>query len=101
MKRYKTRDGVVLATVCGESLLVSASSLRGICPFVTVLNDSSAFLWNRLRNGASLAELENAVQTEYEIDDPLSVRTVIEAFLQRMSELNYLIMEDQGGSKDE
>ena len=50
MKRYKAREGVVLTSVCGESLLVSAAALRDICPFVTVLNDSSAFLWKQLQN---------------------------------------------------
>ena len=101
MKRYKTREGVVLTTVCGESLLVSASALRELCPFVTVLNDSSAFLWTQLRGGASIAELESAVQAEYEIDDPSVVRSVIGDFLRQMQELNYLIAEEQGENHEE
>ena len=90
MERYKTRVGVVLTCVCGEWLLVSASALRDRCPFVTVVNESSAFLWKRLQSGADAAELERAVREAYEIDDPETVRSVIEAFLQQMLELNYL-----------
>lgn len=90
MERYKTRVGVVLTCVCGEWLLVSASALRDRCPFVTVVNESSAFLWKRLQSGADAAELESAVREEYEIDDEETVRSVIEAFLQQMLELNYL-----------
>ena len=90
MERYKTRVGVVLTCVCGEWLLVSASTLKDLCPFVTVVNESSAFLWKRLQSGADAAELESAVREEYEIDDPETVRSVIEAFLQQMLELNYL-----------
>lgn len=101
MKRYKAREGVVLTTVCGESLLVSARALRDICPFVTVLNDSSAFLWSRLRVGASLMELENAVREEYEIDDPLTVRKVIEDFIRQMLELNYLLEEERRENHEE
>ena len=90
MERYKTRVGVVLTCVCGEWLLVSASALRDRCPFVTVVNESSAFLWKQLQSGADAAELESAVREEYEIDDPETVRSVIEAFLRQMLELNYL-----------
>ena len=94
MERYKTRAGVVLTCVCGEWLLVSAAALRGLCPFVTVVNESSAFLWKRLQSGADAEELERAVREEYEIEEPETVRSVIEAFLQQMLELNYLIAED-------
>lgn len=97
MKRYKAREGVVLTSVCGESLLVSAAALRDICPFVTVLNDSSAFLWKQLQNGAGLEDLENAVRSEFEIDDPTVVKPVIEGFLRQMLDLNYLTeMTDDG-----
>lgn len=90
MERYKTRVGVVLTRVCGEWLLVSAAALKDLCPFVTVINESSAFLWNRLQSGADAEELERAVREEYEIEDPEAVRSVIEAFLQQMLEMNYL-----------
>lgn len=94
MERYKTRAGVVLTCVCGEWLLVSAAALRELCPFVTVVNESSAFLWKQLQSGADAEELEHAVREEYEIEDPAAVRSVIEAFLRQMLELNYLIAED-------
>ena len=91
MERYKTRDGIVLTRVCGEWMLVAASALRDQCPFVTVVNESSAFLWKRLQSGADVEELERAVREEYEIEEPETVRSVIEAFLQQMLEMNYLI----------
>lgn len=94
MERYKTRTGVVLTCVCGEWLLVAASALKDLCPFVTVVNESSAFLWKRLQSGADVEELERAVREEYEIEEPETVRCVIEAFLQQMLEMNYLIAED-------
>ena len=96
MERYKTREGVVLTSVCGETLLVTARALRELCPFVTVINDSSAFLWERLRSGATAEELERAVKEEYELDDPSIVNGVIQDFLRQMLALNYLIEDDQG-----
>ena len=96
MKRYKARDGLVLAQVCGEQLLVSAGALRELCPFVTVLNETSAFLWGRLKDGATSEELLQAVKEEYEVDDPAAIRGVIKDFLRQMQELNYVLTEEQG-----
>ena len=47
-----------------------------------------------VQSGADAEELECAVREEYEIEDPAAVRSVIEAFLRQMLELNYLIAED-------
>ena len=95
MKRYKTRTGVVLTSVCGESLLVSAKPLRGVCPFVTTINESSAFLWRRLISGATEDELLAAVEEEYEVEDLAAMEAVIKEFLEQMLEMNYLLMEDR------
>ena len=93
MERYKCRDGVVLTHVCGETLLVAARSLGGQCPYVTILNDSSAFLWQRLKDGATAGELEEAVNREFEVEDPSEIRGFIESFLQQMNEQHYLTLE--------
>ena len=53
MERYKARAGAVLTTVCGEYLLVTVRALRGVCPYVTKLSESSAFLWSRLETGVT------------------------------------------------
>lgn len=95
MERYKARLGVVLTEICGEHLLVAARALKDLCPFVTVINESSAFLWEQLKNGATLEDLEAAVIAEYEIDDPAAVRGIIESFLRQMKELNYVLTEKQ------
>ena len=96
MKRYKARDGLVLTQVCGEQLLVSAGALRELCPFVTVLNETSAFLWGQLKDGATADQLLQAVMKEYEVDDPAAISGVIGDFLHQMQELNYVLTEEQG-----
>lgn len=101
MERYKTRTGVVLTCVCGEWLLVSAAALRELCPFVTVVNESSAFLWKQLQSGADAEELEHAVREEYEIEDPETVRSVIEVFLRQMLEMNYLVKVESNEAGEE
>ena len=99
MTRYKARRGVVLTTVCGEHLLVAVKGLKDVCPFVTTLNESSAFLWKRLENGASEEELLTAVAEEYDVEDMTSVRKMIENFLEQMREMHYL--ETQEEEEDE
>ena len=95
MERYKARAGAVLTTVCGEYLLVTVRALRGLCPFVTRLNESSAFLWNRLLEGATEEELFSAVAEEYEVEDLASVRRMIREFLEQMQEMHYLETQEE------
>lgn len=94
MERYKTRPGVVLTEICGEYVLVSAKMNLGVCPYVTTVNETSAFLWNRLIEGADFASLMQAVREEYEIDDVTAAEDAVRAFLAQMIELNYIIPED-------
>ena len=89
---YKTRTGVVLTEIAGEFVLVAAKALLGECPYVTQLNDTSAFLWRRMEQGARLEELEAAVAEEYEIEDPAMAHAAIEAFVKQMEELKYIIV---------
>lgn len=96
MERYKCRPGVILTEVCGEALLVSARALRGLCPYVTVLNDSSAFLWRRLKSGADARELVDAVRAEFEVEDEDALRGMIDEFLRQMNEQHYLIPDEAG-----
>ena len=91
---YRTRKGVILTEVCDQYLLVSAEMIREYCPYVTQLNETSAFLWRQLEQGASMEQLQAAVAAEYEVDDPGTVREAIQAFLQQMCEMNYLLAEE-------
>ncbi len=99
--RYKTRNGVLLTEVCGEYLLVATKSARQFCPFVTVLNESAAFVWHRLEPGATLPELEAAVAEEYEIGDPDEARRMLLAMLEDLENKGYLLREEQGGEHEE
>lgn len=99
--RIKTRPGVVLAPICGEYLLVSAKALRDLCPYVTQINETSAFLWQQLIGGATRDELLRAVMREYEIDDPAEVSAAIDSFLNQMFEAGYLLEEKEGTDHEE
>lgn len=91
MERYKTRPGVVLTSICGEHILVAAKAAREYCPYVTNINETSAFLWKILQNGADINELMKAVLDEYEVNDISSAEAAVRGFVRQMLELNYLI----------
>ena len=99
--RYRTRPGVVLAPVCGEYLLVAATAARSFCPYVTQINESSAFLWRQLIDGADAETLKTAVAAEYEIEDSGDTAAAIEGYLSQMLQAGYLLEEPDGGNKNE
>lgn len=101
MTSYKTRPGVVLTEICGEYILVAASEAQKLCPYVTELNETSAFLWRQLTSGADLDHLMTALDAEYELDDPAAARTAVEGFIRQMLEMHYLLPLEQGGNHEE
>lgn len=90
MTRYITRPNVVLTELAGEYALVAFRASLQKCPYITQLNETSAFLWKQLEQGATLEELEAAIEEEYEVDDPAAACAAIEGFIKQMEELNYL-----------
>ena len=100
MKAYRTRPGVVQTSVCGEYLLVAAGEARRFCPYVSVINETSAFLWQQMLKGADRETLTEAVQREYEVQDPEMARREIDGFLNQMLELGYLLPTEQGGEHE-
>lgn len=95
MDRYVTRPGVVLTSICDEYMLLAAKAAREHCPYMTQLNESSAFLWRRLEQGSDPDALEQAVSEEYELADPADAREAIRGFLDQMLQLGYLLREGE------
>ena len=99
--RYRTRPGAVLARICGEYLLVAAQSLRDSLPYVTQLNESSAFLWKKLESGADEQTLEQCVMEEYEVEDREAARAAIRDFMEQMRSAGYLVEDREGEETNE
>ena len=95
MTIYKTRPGVVLTELGGEYALVAVKSLYKVCPYITQINESSAFLWRQMEQGTDMDRLMAAVSDEYELDDPNAARAEIEAFIRQLKELKYILTFDK------
>ena len=93
MSKFRTRPGVVLTQICGEHMLVTANAVVHGCPFVTQINEESAYLWEKLKAGADVDGLMRAVEEDFEIGDPAAMREAIEAFLRQMLDLGLILEE--------
>lgn len=90
MIMYKANPGVVLGEICGEYLLVASREAREKCPYVTQINETSAFLWKQLEDEATFEDLLMTVKSNFEIDDEPSVSEWIHEFIDEMISLGYL-----------
>ena len=93
MSKFRTRPGVVLTQICGEHVLVSANAVLDDCPFVTTVNEESAYLWELLKDGADEDGLMRAIESEFDVEDPAAMREAIGAFLRQMKELRLILEE--------
>lgn len=84
----KLKDGFVLRTVAGETVVLPAGGVTNFDMMIT-LNDTGKFLWEQLTVGAEEAELVNALLAEYEVTEEVASRSVA-AFVARLKELDFL-----------
>lgn len=92
--KYKTRPGVILIQICGEYLLISGAEARKYCPYSAQINETSAFLWKLLEQGASEKDMIQAIKEEYDTAE-LDVEAVVKEYLNHLSEKNYLVPEGE------
>ncbi len=103
MTVYHTRPGVLLTQVCGEYMLVATREARKHCTYVQQINGSAAVLWERLEQGATVADLRKALEEKYRMPGR-DIGPDILNLLRIMEEAGYLLTEevpDGGTGKEE
>lgn len=91
--RYKIRNGLVIETVCGTSLLIATLEARKHCPYVMRLNEASAYIWKLLFEGKTLDEMTALAAKDFELS-PAEARETLTGFLASLIEQNYLMAEE-------
>ena len=82
--RFKTAPGVVLTSVCDSYFLIA--------PQRTVqINDTAAFYWEKLTQGASVEELEELTSERFEIEDLNTVNAGIRSLIAELMEKRLLV----------
>ncbi|MBP3729646.1 MAG: PqqD family protein [Lachnospiraceae bacterium] len=85
----KLKDQMILSSVGGEPILVSAGTEKDDFHGVIKLNKSGAFLAECLKEGADEEELLRKLKTRFEGDEE-QMRKDIRMLLDRFAELNLL-----------
>lgn len=88
----KTRDGFLLRKVSEAYVVVAAGEAAKSFNGMIILNDTGAFLWEKLAEGCDGKEaLVEALLAEYEVDKAIAERDV-DAFVEKIVEAG--ILED-------
>ena len=92
--RYRARENYELRTISGEHMLIPTGGEDFAPGTLLLLNETGAFLWERLREPQSPAELLTAARAEFE-DPEGGMESSIREFLAQMTEKNLLEIEGE------
>ena len=84
----KLKDGFVLRQVAGEYVAIPSGDEVDLNKMIT-LNETGAFLWERLEAETTQEALAEALLAEYEVDRDTAVRCVGE-FVAKLEEYGFL-----------
>lgn len=93
MTHYAIQPGVVLASVCGEQLLIATQRARGKCPYAKQLNATGAYFWTLLEQGLTLEDMVQAAAGRFQVE-PERIRPGLVKFTEDLRENGYLLPED-------
>ena len=89
---YRITEGMVLECVCGQYVLIATLKARETCPYITKINEDSAYIWKMLEKRTEYAEMQNAIEKEYEIT-PEEAGETLKVFLRNLQEKGYITAE--------
>lgn len=92
MANYKASSKFVLRNIADEYLLVPIETDDNICNSIVTVNETIAFLWDRLITGADEESLVAALTEEYEVSADTAKEGVL-SFLKSFMELGLITKE--------
>lgn len=84
----KIKEGFLLREVAGQNVVLPAGADLDLNMMIT-LNDTGAFLWNRLQTDCDEAALTAALLAEYDVDAATAAASVA-AFVQKLAKHGFL-----------
>lgn len=88
--KYIIREGVLLETVCGESMLVATYKARKYCPYIFELNEASVLIWKGIQAGLDDQEIAAKASVDFEVSEEAALEAV-RTFEAHLKEHGYLI----------
>lgn len=81
----KIKEGYMVSTVAGSSIVVPMGENTVNFNGVMTLNETGCFLWRLLEKGAQREELIRAMTDEYEVDEQTAAAD-IDVFLKKLED---------------
>lgn len=84
----KIKEGFLLRQVAGQTVVLPVGSGLDLNMMIT-LNDTGAFLWDKLQQETDTEALVAALLAEYDVDEARA-RTSVDAFVQKLKDNDFL-----------
>lgn len=84
----KLKDGFLLRTVAGQTVVLPVGDELDLNMMIT-LNETGAFLWERLQEETSEDALVQALLGEYDVDEA-TARNAVVAFVKKLDDNGFL-----------
>ena len=84
----KLKDGFFMRQIAGQTVVLPGGDVLDLNMMIT-LNETGAFLWERLNEETTTEALVAALLSEYDVDNETAQRAV-EAFVQKLNDHGFL-----------
>lgn len=84
----KLKNGFILREVAGEIVVIPSGKELDLNMMIT-LNETGAFLWQRLETGCEKTALVAALLSEYDVDE-VTAQSAVDAFIEKLREHGFL-----------
>lgn len=85
----KAKEGFVLRNIVGEHILMPVGDNIGRFKGTILLNEVSAFIWEKLQNPVSREELLKAILEEFEVEESVAAAD-LDALLAKFEEYDVI-----------
>ena len=85
----KIKEGFILRNVAGSNIVVPFGDRCLDFNGMITLNDTGAFIWKQLENGAEEADIVKAILAEYEVEEDRAAQCVKD-FVAKLKEADCL-----------
>ena len=84
----KLKDGFFMRQIAGQTVVLPGGDVLDLNMMIT-LNETGAFLWERLNEETTTEALVAALLSEYDVDEK-TARRAVEAFVQKLNDHGFL-----------
>lgn len=83
--KMKVKEGFVLRKIAGSNIVVPIGAASLDFNGMITLNESAAFLWKKIEQGAEVEDLVAALLAEYEVDEETARKCTVD-FVAKLNE---------------